>query len=270
MDIKKAQAPFTAHQAAVGARTLKTGQSRWFIGYKKHTLRLWFAPYEDAVLLLPLCSWAVPANRGEALFLYPSLRDCLRRLHWLPKYVVGDMAYINLANQRRIREELDVAIVTKLRPDMHLVEPYTGQGVPHCHQGQALRWLHYDSDHGEQWFGVQGAAELCRWCWEQSTCSREFSYPAATHEILLGQVPYNSWLARHLLERVRPWVEPAQSFEKNQLGLRSFYLNSLQYTWVMCLLADMTVLLRAHALLHLPLASASPSAHFPLPTTFPW
>ncbi len=270
MNIKKADARFTAGQAAVGARTIKAGQSRWFIGYKKHTLRLWLAPYEDAVLLLPLCSWAVPANRGEALFLHPSLRECQRRLSWLPKYVVGDMAYINLGNQRRIREQLDVAVVTKLRPDMHLVEPYTGKGVARCYQGQSLRWLHYDPDDCEQWFGVQSPAEHCLWCWEQSTCPREFAYHARTHEILHGQVPYNSWLARHLLERVRPWVEPAQSFEKNQLGLRSFYLNSLHYTWVMCLLADMVVLLRALALLHLPPSPTLSGTHLPLQTTFPW
>jgi hypothetical protein len=220
--------------------------------------------------LLPLCSWAVPANRGEALFLQPSLRDCLRRLNWLPKYVVGDMAYINLDNQRRIREELDVAVVTKLRADMHLVQPYIGKGVPHCHQGQPLRWLHYDPHQCEQWFGPEGAAEFCLWCWEQSTCPREFAYPAADHEILLGQVPYNSWLARHLLERVRPWVEPAQSFEKNQLGLRSLYLNSLQYTWVMCLLADMVAILRGYALLNLPPTSGLPDSGLSAQLEFSW
>lgn len=31
---------YTSAHAALGERTLKTGQSRWFVGYKKHTLRL--------------------------------------------------------------------------------------------------------------------------------------------------------------------------------------------------------------------------------------
>ena len=91
----------------MGGRTLKSGQSRWFIGYKKHTLRLWLAHYSPAVLLVPMITWAVPANRGDALFLYPSLRDSQRRFGWLPQWVVGDMAYINLQTQRRIREELE-------------------------------------------------------------------------------------------------------------------------------------------------------------------
>lgn len=47
-------------------------------------------------------------------------------------------------------------------------------------------------------------------------------------------------------------VEPAQPFEKNQLGLNQMFLNSLRFTWVMCLLADAAVLLRIHALLRQP------------------
>lgn len=214
-------------------------------------------------------SWAVPANRGEALFLWPTLRHCQRRLGWLPKWVVGDMAYINLATQRRIREELGVAVVTRLRPDMHLVEPYIGKGVPHCHQGQQLQWLHYDQDTQQQWFGAMPPQDLCTWCWEQANCPREFAYPAARHEILLGQIPYGSWLAKHLTERVRPWVEPAQAYEKQQLGLSDFFLNSLQLTWIMSLLADTVVLLRAQAALASPATQTPFNPSRPQQLTFP-
>jgi hypothetical protein len=54
------------------------------------------------------------------------------------------------------------------------------------------------------------------------------------------------------LQQVRPWIEPAQSFEKNQLGLSDMFFNSLRFTWVMGLLADAVVLLRARALLGRP------------------
>jgi hypothetical protein len=216
------------------------------------------AHYEPAKLLVPLSTWAVPANRGEALFLYPSLRECQRRLGWLPQWVVGDLAYINLSTQRRLREELGVALITRLKTGMQLLDPYTSEGTTRCHQGQPLQWLHYDGQTQEQWFAAAWPRDLCTWCWEQAHCPREFAYPAARHEILFGQVPYDSWLARHLYTRVRPWVEPAQSYEKNQLGLNKLFLNSLQLTWVMCLLADMVVLLRAQALL------CSPSPSFPL------
>ena len=56
-----------------------------------------------------------------------------------------------------------------------------------------------------------------------------------------------------MLQQVRPWIEPAQSFEKNQLGLSNVFFNSLRFTWVMSLLADAVVLLRARALLGRPL-----------------
>ena len=55
-----------------------------------------------------------------------------------------------------------------------------------------------------------------------------------------------------LSEEIGPWIEPAQSYEKHQLGLRKFFLNSLHLTWVMSLLADAVVLLRAQALLTAP------------------
>ena len=40
---KKNSGHYPAAHAALGGRTLKTGQSRWFVGYKKHTLRLWLS-----------------------------------------------------------------------------------------------------------------------------------------------------------------------------------------------------------------------------------
>src|SRR5437660_8319555 len=94
---KKSSGGYTAARAALGGRTIKTGQSRWFVGYKKHTLRLWLPQRSDKVLLVPLMSWAVPANRGEALFLKPTVQHCLQRLHWLPDLIIGDMGYISLA-----------------------------------------------------------------------------------------------------------------------------------------------------------------------------
>jgi hypothetical protein len=57
------------------------------------------------------------------------------------------------------------------------------------------------------------------------------------------------WLHhRVVLQQVRPWIKPAQSFEKNQLGLRDVLLNSLGYKWVISLLADAAVFFRARAL----------------------
>ena len=214
-------------------------------------------------MLIPIVSWAVPANRGEALFLWPSLYYCAQRLEWLPDIVVGDMGYISLEVQRKIRERWAVAVVTKLRPDMNLIAPFETGPVAVCRQGQTLSWLGLHARDQLHWFGVTASDPLCLHCWEQSHCPRQFAYAPVTHEILLGQIPLASRVAQVLLKQVRPWIEPAQSYEKNQLGLRSMFLNSLQLTWTVCLLADAVALLRAQALL------AHPTHSWPLQALLP-
>ena len=85
---------------------------------------------------------------------------------------------------------------------------------------------------------------------DQSVLWRDLIQGAEALEILFGVVPLASRVARRLLEQTRPWIEPAQAYEKNQLGLSALFLNSLRLTWTMGLLADTVVLLRAHALLN--------------------
>jgi hypothetical protein len=53
--------------------------------------------------------------------------------------------------------------------------------------------------------------------------------------------------------QTRHWVEASQSYEKNQLGLGSMFLNSLRLAAILSQLADLVSLLRAHALLSEPL-----------------
>lgn len=118
-----------------------------------------------------------------------------------------------------------------------------------CDQGQKLEWLGLDQREQLHWFGVQQDDPLCTRCWEQSACPREFSFSPQRHEILYGSIPLSSRVAQLLLKRARPWIEAAQSYEKNQLGLSQLFLNSLRLTWSACLLADAVSLLRARATL---------------------
>ena len=239
----------------MGARTVKSGQSRWFIGYKKHSLRLWIAQREEAVLLVPLLSWTAPANRGDVLFLEPSLRHVRKRLDFTPALVVADMAYINMATQRRLREELHVGVVTHLPPNYDLPKDVEPALLMRCCQGQKLQWLGLREDEQLHWFGVADQPEpLCMRCWQSSECPREFSFAPSQHEIALGTIPLNTKTAQRLLKQTRPWIEATQSYEKGQLGLGSMFLNSLRLTSIMCQLTDTVMLLRAHALLSEPKA----------------
>ena len=249
---KKSTGQYSAARAALGGRTLKTGQSRCFVGYKKHTLRLWLHHYDVGVLLVPLVSWLTPAAVFEGGLLVPSLHYCQQQWDWCPSLVVADMGYLGAAAKAQCRERWGVAVLTKLRSDMKLVPPYVAWDQAACPQGEPLTWLGYDSRAGEHWFGVGPAPELCVRCWEAAGCPRQFAHRPMEHETLLGRMPLACRLARYVLRQVRPWIEPAQSFEKNQLGLSDVFFNSLRFTWMMALLADAAVLLRAHALLDRP------------------
>lgn len=281
---KKSTGQYSAARAALGGRTLKTGQSRCFVGYKKHTLRLWLHHYAVGVQLVPLVSWVTPANVSEGGLLRPSLHYCQQQWGWCPPLVVADMGYLGAAAKQQCRERWQLAVLTKLRSNMILVPPYVAWNQAACPQGEPLTWLGYDGRAGEHWFGVGAEPELCRCCWEATRCPRQFAYPPTQHETLLGRLPLASRMAQQVLQQVRPWIEPAQSFEKNQLGLGNVFFNSLRFTWMMALLADAAVLLRASALLRRPpqpppllnltplqlsleLEDETPALFFPAPAT---
>ena len=139
-----------------------------------------------------------------------------------------------------------------MKVNMNLVPPYVAWNRAECPQGQPLRWLEYAPLEDRHWFGVRGEPHFCQYCWEASACEREFAFAPSNHETLLGLLPLASLPAQRLLQQVRPWIEPTQSYEKNQLGLSQVFFNSLRLTWCMALLADAAALLRSHALLHAP------------------
>jgi hypothetical protein len=181
-------------------------------------------------------------------------------LQWLPDIVLADMAYINLETQRRIRERWQVCVLTKLRPDMKLIRRFETGPIAVCHQGQRLEWLGLEPRDQLHWFGVNQHPALCDMCWEQHSCPRYFAHAPKEHEILLGSIPLSSPVAQKLITEVRAWAEACQSYEKNQLGLKRMFFNSLRLTWMLGLLADSVSLLRAKALLTDP-QPCSPLRH---------
>lgn len=269
MASKKNSSTYTAAKAAVGARTLKTGQSRWFVGYKKHTLRLWLPTIHPSVTLVPLVSWITPANVPDGGLVVPSLRWCKRNLNWWPGIVVADMAYLSAKAKKTAREVFGTAIVTKLRGDMKLVPPYISDSEATCHQGQPLEWWEIDPERDLQWFRVPETAVYCQHCWEAAQCPRHFAFDVAGHETLHGLIPLASRVSQRLLRQVRPWIEPAQSFEKNHLGLAHMFLNSLRFTWQMSLWVDTAILLRTMAWLDTPIEKSPLLPLHPLQMEFP-
>jgi hypothetical protein len=195
----------------------------------------------------------VPANRGEVLFLEPSIRDLLRRLDFAPSLIVADKAYINLSTQKRLREQFHVGVLTRLPLNYALPKKLEPAVMLRCVQGQRLQWLGLHEAEQLHWFGVPDEEDtLCPRCWENQSCPRQFSFEPAEHEIVLGTIPVNTQLAEKLLRQSRSWIEATQSYEKNQLGLEKMFINSLRLAWIVGLLADTVSLLRAHVYLHQP------------------
>jgi hypothetical protein len=151
-----------------------------------------------------------------------------------------------------------------------MVAPFETEQRVSCPQGQPLRWLGYDIRAQEQWFAITEDDQLCACCWEQSSCPRQFVYRAEEHETLLGKLPLSTRAAQYLLKKVRPWIEPAQSYEKNQLGLSDLFLNSLRLTWCWGLLADAVCLLRARALRGRPPTNHPLAGMLPEQLTMDW
>ncbi len=198
-------------------------------------------------------SWTAPANRGDVLFLEPSLRYIRKQLDFTPALVVADMAYINLAMQRRLREELHVGVVTRLPPNYDLPREIEPALLMRCRQGQKLQWLGLRENEQLHWFGVAEEGEpLCVRCWQRSQCPREFSFAPSQHEIALGTIPLSTKTAQRLLNQARTWIEATQSYEKMQLGLERMFLNSLRLASVAGNCNDTVMLLRAQALLREP------------------
>ena len=226
--------------------------------------------YEPAILLVPLVSWATPAHVPEGYLLKGSIRQCWQRFGWRPDIVVGDLAYIHQQTKQEIRQGWQVAMVTKMKSDMNIVEPFDDWDQMSCPQGQPLHWLGYDAAEAHHWFGVTSDPGLCSCCWEASTCAREFCYAPDHHETLLGLLPLNTVVARRLLGQVRSWIEPCQAYEKNLLGLKRMFLNSLRLTWTLSLLVDAVGLLRAMALLSAPKENSSLEELLPRQMSLRW
>ncbi len=195
-------------------------------------------------------------SRRRCCFWNPSLRYSIRKqLDFTPALVVADMAYINLAMQRRLREELHVGVVTRLPPNYDLPREIEPALLMRCRQGQKLQWLGLRENEQLHWFGVAEEGEplqVCCAAGQRSQCPQEFSFAPSQHEIALGTIPLSTKTAQRLLNQARTWIEATQSYEKMQLGLERMFLNSLRLASVMSQLADTVMLLRAQALLREP------------------
>jgi hypothetical protein len=142
--------------------------------------------------LIPLVSWVAPASVPDGYLLKPSIAQCWKRFHWRPDIVTGDLGYIHQETKKAIRQQWQVAIITKMKAGMTMVAPFETWNRAVCPQGQPLEWMGYYEDDQCHWFRVNDRQPLCGTCWQESACGRQFRHAPAEHETLLGLLPLNT------------------------------------------------------------------------------
>ena len=87
--------------AGRGRRSPKSGQSNYFVGYKKHTINL-LAKVDHHWRAIPVHSITGAANRSDIMFLKPLLNHVHRRLEdlWPLHFIIGDKGYISIERAR--------------------------------------------------------------------------------------------------------------------------------------------------------------------------
>ena len=94
----------------------------------------------------------------------------------------------------------------------------------------------------QQWFRVPAEPDSVRTVGQPPVVHATSVMPSGPNA--LGFVAAGQPRGPTIITAVRPWIEPAQSFEKNQLGLGQMFFNSLRLTWQMSLWTDGAVSLR--------------------------
>lgn len=242
------QRVFTAKDAAKGHRTKKSGQSEWFVGYKKHTLRILFMD-QPPLWSIPAVTIVKPANAGDGDVLSAMV------VFWPPylpaPIIVADMGYLQAERKKQLREQYNISLITRVRSSMKPPQDFglEPDGCPTCFWGQRLHHELFDWEKQKHLYLKPDDGQDCCQCPFSYCCPQEFWFSPEIHETYLGVWPLHTKLAQKLLQYARPFAEPAFSEDKNRFMLKSLFINSLSLAEFASLMVDSTKLLTT--LLHL-------------------
>jgi len=228
---------YTAQEAAKGKRTKKSGQSPYFVGYKKHTLRLWLK-IRGKNRLIPLVSFIEPANIYEGTLLHPMIKKSQEELSLHIDIVVADMGYISADQKRDLRKQHQTAVLTRVRENMSPPKTYADSFCPECPEGVPLSWDGYDPETEMHCYIATVDCPGDRSCRFSGHCYQEVYVPSSVDEHYFGLVPLHTEVAQRLLQEVRPQVERGFENDKNKLYLNRFFINSLKIARILGHLSD--------------------------------
>lgn len=232
-----------AIKAGRGRRSPKSGQSDYFVGYKKHTLT-GFISLNDGLCPVPLYSLARSASKADVEMLKPLLNFAKRRFgDCLPmNFVLGDKGYVSAPRAKFLRENWNVALIVKPKSDMRPPAGTDTDGCPVCPLGRRLIWDEYDPLDGTLVY--RACEDSCTGCSASFIRPAHFEFSAADHETFWGMIPSHSRLAKQLMRTFRPRIESGFNAAKNSYGLSQLVLNSLTLTQQLCTMTDVVHMLK--------------------------
>lgn len=232
---------YTAKGAKKGHRSKKSGKSPYFVGYKKHTLKV-ILPELGKVI--SLCSITAPANEPDGSFYLPLLGRAVEGSGLTIAAVCGDLGYCSQELKRESRQRYGAPLVTGVKSNTVFSELFNPNGNPTCEEGIRLEFLEYDPSTQEL---IYKGTEECNSCPLMGTCPREFAFPCHLHETLLCPIPYHTELSLRLRKKIRPLSEPTFSEEKHIFNLAHVQMKSLDFAAVLSDLADICKVLKVMA-----------------------
>lgn len=213
------------------------------MGYKKHTVS-GFVLVEGRRCPMPLLSLVRAASKADVEMLKPLLNFVRRQLsdRLAVNFVVGDKGYLSASRRRFLSRHWRWVLIVEPKSDMKPPAGTQKDGCPTCPMGERLTWLDYDWEEETLLYCCE--SQRCERCQlAGSLCSRQFEYPAGTHETYWGAVPSHSRLSQQLRRHFRPRVEPGFYIAKRRHGLGRLFLNSRNLAQQLCQVSDSIELL---------------------------
>ena len=228
---RKKKELFTDKTARKGRRSVKKCRTRYYIGHKKHSLMLVLPDGNKAISLLSLVS---PADCHDSNYLMP-LIDLALSLGLKIKYVVCDLAYIDETTKAKAFEKGALVITDKKSNSLMPLDTDEKTGTPLCLLGEPMKWLGYNPDFKEHYYGcsLQNPSE----CICSGTCLKEriINYEEFPHSF--NVIPAHCSLAKKFL-KTRKLCESGFWRNKYNEGLYNMTLMGQHNVLFMSCIAD--------------------------------
>ena len=193
---------------------------------------------QSPFLTLPLVTRVETASVRDEKLIIPMVQELPPGF---PKpIIVADMGYLDADIKRQLRIKHHIALLTKVRRSMKTPDQFDldSDGCPTCIFGQRLMHDHFDWEKQQHLYLKPERGCECSFCPYDLRCPQEFWFSSEIHETYLGAQPLHTKLAQKLFKYARPFVETANSEDKNRFMLGAAFINSLDLAGFMSLLVD--------------------------------